>query len=173
MDNCPEGSTYNMRVTRFIVFGFSLLVALLLVVVVDPSSTAAILSAHPLEVVLIGTTFAIDPLDRVMTLAEWRVLRRISASTERRMRRAGLGPKLLHISAGQLGVRVRDDIEWMERGGASGAPASTADVPVARANTGRDTTKATAASVAKRAKRKAADDSSPSRAEYKSPPYEA
>jgi hypothetical protein len=112
--------------------------------------TAIILNAHPLEVVL-GTAFAIDPLDRVMTLAEWRAKNRISASTERRMRKAGLGPRLVNISAGLLGVRVRDDLEWMERGGASGASAS----PPTR-NTGRDTRAATAASLKKRAERKAA-----------------
>jgi hypothetical protein len=112
----------------------------------------AILSAHPFEAVL-GTAFAIDPLDRVMTLREWRTLRRVSATTERRMRAAGLGPKLIHISAGQLGVRVRDDIDWMERGGASGASGASANPPTR--NTGRDTRAATAASVASR-KRKAA-----------------
>jgi hypothetical protein len=114
----------------------------------------AILSAHPLEAVaVLGTAFPIDPLDRVMTLREWRTLRRVSATTERRMRAAGLGPKLIHISAGQLGVRVRDDIDWMERGGASGASGASANPPTR--NTGRDTRAATAASVASR-KRKAA-----------------
>jgi hypothetical protein len=124
------------------------------------TNIAAILSAHPVEtVVVLGTAFPIDPLDRVMTLREWRTLRRISASTERRMRKAGLGPKLINISAGQLGVRVRDDVEWMERGGASVASAN----PPTR-NSGRDTAKATAASVAKRAQRKAAAAQAPTTA---------
>jgi hypothetical protein len=57
--------------------------------------------------------FAIDPDDRVMTLAEWRTLRRISPSTERRMRAAGKGPKLTHLSDHLLGVTVRDDRAWL------------------------------------------------------------
>jgi len=124
---------------------------------IEPGVSHAISSPH--LAMLIGTAFAIDPLDKVMTLAEWRELRRVSAATERRMRRAGLGPKLIHISAGLLGVRVRDDLEWMERGGASGPAAPSADAPIARRNTGRDTRAATAASLAKRAERKAADSS--------------
>src|SRR5262249_21777457 len=122
---------------------------------------AATLSARPFEAVALGTTFAIDPLDRVMTLREWREFRRISATTERRLRKAGLGPKLIHISAGQLGVRVRDDVEWMERGGASGAAQT---VPVVLRNSGRDTRAATAASLKKRAERKAADSPAPTAA---------
>jgi hypothetical protein len=57
--------------------------------------------------------FAVDPDDRVMTLAEWRTLRRISASTERRMRAAGKGPKLTQLSDHLLGVTVRDDRAWL------------------------------------------------------------
>jgi hypothetical protein len=57
--------------------------------------------------------FAVDPGDRVMTLGEWRTLRRISASTERRMRAAGSGPTLTHISDHLLGVTVRDDRAWL------------------------------------------------------------
>jgi hypothetical protein len=57
--------------------------------------------------------FALDPDDRVMTLAEWRKLRRISASTERRMRAAGKGPKLTRLSDHLLGVTVRDDRAWL------------------------------------------------------------
>jgi hypothetical protein len=154
-----------MRAASFIAFAICLVPAL---VVVDPGignafaatftdithNITAILSAHPFEAgVVLATTFAIDPLDRVMTLREWRTLRRVSATTERRMRAAGLGPKLIHISAGQLGVRVRDDIDWMERGGASGSSGASANPPTR--NTGRDTRAATAASVASR-KRKAA-----------------
>ncbi len=135
-----------MRATSFIAFAICLVLAL---VVVDPGVSHAMLSA-PFAAMLIGTTFAIDPLDRVMTLAEWRTLRRISASTERRMRKAGLGPRLINISAGQLGVRVRDDIAWMEAGGASGESVPNANAPIARRNTGRDTRAATAASVVAR-----------------------
>jgi hypothetical protein len=58
-------------------------------------------------------SFAVDPGDRVMTLGEWRALRRISASTERRMRAAGSGPTLTHISDHLLGVTVRDDRAWL------------------------------------------------------------
>lgn len=148
---------------RAIAFAICLVLGL---VIVDPSSShafipafsdithsiTAVLSAHPFEAAL-GTAFAIDPLDKVMTLSEWRTFRRISAATERRLRKAGLGPKLIYISAGLLGVRVRDDREWMDRGGASGAPVPNADPPMARRrNTGRDTTKAIAARVAKRRK---------------------
>jgi hypothetical protein len=57
--------------------------------------------------------FVLDPDDRVMTLAEWCALRRISASTERRMRAAGSGPKLTHLSDHLLGVTVRDDRAWL------------------------------------------------------------
>jgi len=82
----------------------------------------AILSAHPLEAVaVLGTAFPIDQLDRVMTLKEWRALRRISASTERRLRAAGLGPKITYLTQSLIGVRVRDDLQWLEAGGASGA----------------------------------------------------
>jgi hypothetical protein len=103
-----------------------------------------------------SSQFPIDPLDRVMTLKEWRALRRISASTERRMRKAGVGPKLVYISPAQLGVRVRDDLRWIEHGGAAGAPAQSADPPTARRSTGRNTAAATAASVAARTQRKVA-----------------
>jgi hypothetical protein len=109
------------------------------------------LSAHPLEaVVALGTAFPIDPLDRVMTLKEWRVLRRLSASTERRLRAAGLGPKITYLTQSLIGIRVRDDLQWLEAGGASGALAQSADPPAVKKNTGRDTRAATAASVAKR-----------------------
>jgi hypothetical protein len=140
---------------RFAFAAAILIFTAVFLLIIDPGVSHAI-SSTPYVAMLVGTAFAIDPLDRVMTLAEWRAKNRISASTERRLRKAGLGPKLIHISAGQLGIRVRDDIEWMERGGASGAPVQSADhVPLARANVGRNTTKATAASMAKRAKRKA------------------
>jgi hypothetical protein len=138
-----------MRAASFIAFAFFLVLAL---VIVDPGVSHAM--STPVAMLLIGTSFPIDPLDRVMTLKEWRTLRRVSASTERRMRKAGLGPKLIHISAGQLGVRVRDDLAWMEAGGASGAPGASTNPPTR--NSGRDTRAATAASVAKRAERKAA-----------------
>jgi hypothetical protein len=137
-----------MRATSLIAFGIFLVLGL---IVVDPGVSHAMSSA-PFAVLLIATAFPVDPVDRVMTLAEWRAKNRISASTERRMRKAGLGPKLIHISAGQFGVRVRDDIEWMERGGASGAPASDADAPTRK--TGRNTGPARAARLAKRARRK-------------------
>jgi hypothetical protein len=52
------------------------------------------------------------------TLDEWRRLRGISASTERRMRAAGLGPELVHLTIQHLGVTVRADREWVQRGGA-------------------------------------------------------
>jgi hypothetical protein len=138
-----------MRATSFIAFAICLVLGM---VIVDPGLTHA-MSSIPFAAMLIGTAFPIDPLDRVMTLAEWRVLRRVSASTERRMRRAGIGPKLVRISAGLIGVRVRDDIAWMEAGGTSGAQGASANPPMR--NTGRDTRAATAASVAKRAQRKA------------------
>jgi hypothetical protein len=157
-----------MRVIiRFIAFIFCLVPAL---VVVDPGignafaatfgdithNITAILSAHPLEAVL-ATAFPIDPLDRVMTLKEWRTLRRISASTERRLRAAGLGPKITYLTHYLMGVRVRDDLAWMEAGGASGASAQSADPPAVKRRTGRNTGPATAASLAKRAERKAAE----------------
>jgi hypothetical protein len=56
--------------------------------------------------------------NEVYLLDEWRRLRRVSASTERRMREKGIGPKLTHLSAGRLGVRVCDDRLWLEQGGA-------------------------------------------------------
>jgi hypothetical protein len=34
------------------------------------------------------------------------------------MRRKGLGPKLTHLTERRLGVTVRHDREWLERGGA-------------------------------------------------------
>jgi hypothetical protein len=139
-----------MRVTSFIAFAICLVLAL---VIVDPGVSHAMLST-PFAMLLIGTAFPIDPLDKIMTLAEWRTLRRISASTERRMRKAGLGPKLVRISAGLIGVRVRDDIAWMEAGGTSCASGASPNPPTR--NTGRDTRAATAASVAKRKERKAA-----------------
>jgi hypothetical protein len=63
--------------------------------------------------------FPINPDDRVMLLAEWRRLRNVSPSGERRMRRKGLGPKLTHLTERRLGVTVRHDREWIERGGAT------------------------------------------------------
>jgi hypothetical protein len=65
--------------------------------------------------------FPINPGDRIMTLAEWRQLRRISASGEWRLRAKGLGPKLTHLSECRLGVTVRDDQEWLAKGGAAQA----------------------------------------------------
>jgi hypothetical protein len=115
----------------------------------------AILSAHPLEAVVALGAFAVDPLDVTYTLAEWRQLRRVSASTERRMRRLGLGPRLVFLSQGRLGVTRKDDLAWAAAGGASGASAQSADPPAVTRNTGRDTRAATTASVASR-KRKAA-----------------
>jgi hypothetical protein len=111
----------------------------------------AILSAHPLEVVVLGTaSFAVDPLDITYTLAEWRQLRRVSASTERRMRKLGLGPRLVFLSQGRLGVTRKDDMAWLEAGGSSSASAQSADPPAVKRNTGRNTAAATAASLAKR-----------------------
>jgi hypothetical protein len=101
-----------MRATSFIAFAICLVLAL---VIVDPGVNHAVSA-----VLLIGTAFPIDPLDRVMTLKEWRALRRISASTERRMRQAGLGPKITYLTHYLIGVRVRDDLAWMEAGGALG-----------------------------------------------------
>jgi hypothetical protein len=63
-------------------------------------------------------SFRIDPDDRVMTLEEWRNLRRVSASTERRMRDKGIGPRLTRLSATRWGVTVRDDKAWLASGGA-------------------------------------------------------
>ncbi len=157
-----------MRATSFIAFVVCLVPAL---VVVDPGignafaatftdiahNITAVLSAHPLEaVVVLGTaSFAVDPLDITYTLAEWRQLRRVSASTERRMRKLGLGPRLVFLSQGRLGVARKDDLAWMEAGGASSALAQSADPPAVKRNTGRDTRAATTASVARRAERKA------------------
>jgi len=98
--------------------------------------------------------FDVDPLDITYTLPEWRILRRISATTERRMRKLGVGPRLVALSPGRWGVTRRDDLAWVEAGGASGVH-SADPAPVMR-NSGRDTRAATAASVAKRAQRKAA-----------------
>jgi hypothetical protein len=149
-------------IIRFIAFTFCLVPAL---VIVDPAignafaatfsdiahNVTASLSAHPLEAVVLGTaSFAVDPGDITYTLAEWRRLRRVSASTERRMRKLGLSPRLVFLSQGRLGVTRKDDLAWMEAGGASGASAQSADSPTAKRNTGRNTEKATAASVAKR-----------------------
>ena len=53
------------------------------------------------------------------TLDEWRKLRRISASTERRMREKGLGPNLVRLSATRWGVTVKADREWLAKGGAA------------------------------------------------------
>jgi hypothetical protein len=53
------------------------------------------------------------------TLEEWLALRRISRSTERRMRVRGLGPKLVHLSGSRLGVTVKADREWLAKGGAA------------------------------------------------------
>jgi hypothetical protein len=61
--------------------------------------------------------------DETYTLAEWRQLRRISPSTERRLRAKGLGPKLVHLSDTRLGVTVKSDREWIEAGGASASAA--------------------------------------------------
>jgi hypothetical protein len=108
----------------------------------------AILSAHPFEAVALGA-FAVDPLDVTYTLAEWRALRRVSASTERRMRRLGVGPRLVALSPGRWGVTRRDDLSWAEAGGASGV-ALNAEPSAVKRNTGRDTRAATAASLAKR-----------------------
>ena len=148
-----------MRATSFIAFAICLVLGL---VVVDPGVSHAM--STPFEVMLIGTAFTafpIDPLDRVMTLKEWRALRRISASTERRLRAAGLGPKITYLTHYLMGVRARDDLAWMEAGGASGASAQSADPPAVsqpavKRTTGRNTGPATAASLAKRAERKAA-----------------
>jgi hypothetical protein len=142
-----------MRATGFIAFVIFLVLGL---VIVDPGVSHPMLST-PFEVMLICTVFPIDPLDRIMTLAEWRVLRRISASTERRLRAAGLGPKITHLTHYLMGVRVRDDLAWMEAGGASGASAQSADPAAVKRKTGRNTGPATAASVARRAERKAAE----------------
>jgi hypothetical protein len=62
--------------------------------------------------------FPINPDDRVMLLDEWRKLRKVSPSGERRLRKKGLGPKLTHLTERRLGVTVRHDREWLERGGA-------------------------------------------------------
>jgi hypothetical protein len=140
-----------MRATSFIAFAICLVLGL---AIVDPGASHAMLIT-PFEVMLIGTAFPIDPLDRVMTLKEWRALRRISASTERRLRAAGLGPKITYLTHYLMGVRVRDDLAWMEAGGASGASAQSADPPAVKRNTGPNTGPATAASVARRAERKA------------------
>ena len=64
------------------------------------------------------SSFPINPDDRVMLLDEWRRLRNVSPSGERRMRKKGLGPKLTHLTERRLGVTVRHDREWLERGGA-------------------------------------------------------
>jgi hypothetical protein len=65
------------------------------------------------------SSFPINPDDRVMLLDEWRRLRNVSPSGERRMRKKGLGPKLTHLTERRLGVTVRHDREWIERGGAT------------------------------------------------------
>jgi hypothetical protein len=144
-----------MRATSIIAFiGF--LGIPLLVAVVDPGmgsasaatftdiahALAATLSAHPFEAALGVTAFPINPLDRVMTLKEWRRLRRISASTERRLRAAGLGPKITRLTRHLIGIRVRDDLEWIEAGGAS---AQSEDPPAVKRRTRRNIEPATAA----------------------------
>jgi hypothetical protein len=151
---------------------FIAIALLITMIVVDPGVSPAVvdafssishnitagLSAHPIEaVVALGTaSFTVDPLDQTYTLAEWRQLRRVSASTERRMRKLGLGPRLVFLSQGRLGVTRKDDLAWEKAGGASSTSAQSADPPAVQRNTGRDTRAATTASVAKRAERKSA-----------------
>jgi hypothetical protein len=77
------------------------------------------MESSPVTVTEQVSLFPINPDHRVMTLAEWRKLRNVSPSGERRMRKKGLGPKLTHLTERRLGVTVRDDREWIERGGAT------------------------------------------------------
>ena len=63
--------------------------------------------------------FAVDPDDRVMTLSEWRALRRISQSTQQRLFAAGLGPRVTHLSARRKGITVKHDREWLAERSAS------------------------------------------------------
>jgi hypothetical protein len=55
----------------------------------------------------------IDPDDRVMTLPEHCEAARISPATERRLRNAGKGVRITHLSDHRIGVTVRDHRAWL------------------------------------------------------------
>jgi predicted DNA-binding transcriptional regulator AlpA len=55
----------------------------------------------------------IDEL-KVLTLKEWAALNTLSFPTAKRLIAAGLGPKIVRLSARRVGIRVIDNARWQE-----------------------------------------------------------
>jgi predicted DNA-binding transcriptional regulator AlpA len=53
--------------------------------------------------------------DMVMTLAEFAMAAGISIATVRRRIADGTGPRIVHLSARRIGVRVRDYRAWLDQ----------------------------------------------------------
>jgi hypothetical protein len=52
--------------------------------------------------------------DQVLTVRQWAALNAISYRTARRILDAGEGPRILQLTAGRIGIRVRDNAAWQE-----------------------------------------------------------
>jgi hypothetical protein len=53
--------------------------------------------------------------DRVVPFREWCAEKGICVATGRRLIASGRGPKITRLSERRIGIRVRDDREWLER----------------------------------------------------------
>jgi hypothetical protein len=60
-----------------------------------------------------STTSKVD-LDRVMSFREWCERNSLSAATGRRLLTSGRGPIVTRLSERRLGIRERNNLEWLK-----------------------------------------------------------